>query len=249
LGGWLSVASIIQLMAEVGVDEAAVRSAVSRLKRRGILIPRRDGGAAGYALSPPAHAILEEGDRRIFRPPRAVLADGWVLAVFSVPESERYRRHQLRSRLAGLGFGTVAPGVWIAPVHVHDEVAELLRRTDLAGYVDLFRASHLDVGGAENRLGQWWDLDRLRRLYQDFLDRHGPVMAACRRGRVGTDRQAFGHLLTVLTDWRRLPYADPGLPVEWLPAGWVGTRAADAFLDCYQCLAEPARRFAHSRLK
>ena len=36
-GDWLSVASLIALMADLGVDSAAVRSSVSRLKRRGVL--------------------------------------------------------------------------------------------------------------------------------------------------------------------------------------------------------------------
>ncbi|NEE37388.1 PaaX family transcriptional regulator, partial [Streptomyces sp. SID7982] len=67
--------------------------------------------SAGYALSPDARQLLDDGDRRIYRHPAPSLADGWVLAVFSVPEAERSKRHVLRSRLARLGFGTAAPGV------------------------------------------------------------------------------------------------------------------------------------------
>src|SRR5882757_4373229 len=37
VGGWLSVAALIRLMADLGIDEPAVRSSISRLKRRGIL--------------------------------------------------------------------------------------------------------------------------------------------------------------------------------------------------------------------
>ena len=103
-GGWLSVATLIRLLADQGIDEPAVRSAISRLKRRGILQARRSGASAGYQLSAEALAILREGDARIFRRGRATLADGWVLAVFSVPESERHRRHVLRSELTRLGF-------------------------------------------------------------------------------------------------------------------------------------------------
>ena len=66
-GGWLSVATLIRLLADLGIDEPAVRSAISRLKRRGILQSRRSGGAAGYQLSAEALAILREGDARIFR--------------------------------------------------------------------------------------------------------------------------------------------------------------------------------------
>src|SRR3954453_1371178 len=105
--GWLSVSTLIRLMAEVSVEEPAVRSSISRLKRRGILEARTIDGTAGYALSTSARAILDDGDRRIFERPRAAPGEGWLLAVFSVPESERHRRHALRSRLSWLGFGTV----------------------------------------------------------------------------------------------------------------------------------------------
>ena len=46
-GGWMSVASLVSLLGDLGVDEPAVRSSISRLKRRGILVAKRLGGAAG----------------------------------------------------------------------------------------------------------------------------------------------------------------------------------------------------------
>jgi phenylacetic acid degradation operon negative regulatory protein len=248
LGGWMSVASIIQLMVELGVDEPAVRSSISRLKRRGILAAERVRGVAGYGLSPQARVILDEGDRRIFRRHRPTVADGWVLAVFSVPESERFRRHQLRARLAGLGFGTVAAGIWIAPAHVYDEARETLERFALGSYVDLFRADHLGFAAAGTRVGQWWDLDRLQLLYQNFLDLHGRVLTNYRRRQSVDDRQAFAHFIAALTDWRRLPYADPGLPADLLPRRWIGLRAADAFFEMHDRLGVPAHRFVLARV-
>src|SRR5262249_46655449 len=84
---WLSVAALVRLMGELGVDGQAVRSSVSRLKRRDTLRSLSVAGAAGYSLSPAALEVLREGDARIFHTRRAVLADGWVVVVFSVPES------------------------------------------------------------------------------------------------------------------------------------------------------------------
>lgn len=247
-GGWLSVAAVIQLLAELGVDEAAVRSSISRLKRRGILVAGRVDGVAGYGLSPAAEVILDEGDRRIFRRGRPTTAEGWVLAVFSVPESERFRRHQLRTRLSGLGFGTVGPGVWIAPAHVYDEARETLERVDLSSYVDLFRADHLGFAEPVARVAEWWDLDRLHVLYRNFLDAHGRIASGYRRGRSIGERPAFAHLIPALTDWRRLPYAEPGLPTDLLPPQWIGVRAADVFFELHDRLAGPAQRFVMSRL-
>ena len=142
VGGWISVSSLIRLMSRLGVEEAAVRSSISRLKRRGILEAERVDGSAGYALSSEARQILDDGDRRIFERRRATLAEGWILAVFSVPESERRQRHLLRSRLSWLGFGTVGNGVWIAPGHLEEETRFALERHGLASYVDLFHASY-----------------------------------------------------------------------------------------------------------
>ena len=137
-GGWLSVATLIRLLADLGIDEPAVRSAISRLKRRGILQARRHDGAAGYQLSAEALAILREGDARIFRRGRATPADGWVLAVFSVPESERHRRHVLRSELTRLGFGMA---------HGFSAVKEMY----LDRFADVFAAAGLNVLVFDNR--------------------------------------------------------------------------------------------------
>ena len=56
--GWLSIAALIRLMSGLGAEEPAVRSAISRLKQRGLLEPRRAGGAAGYGLTGQGQAIV-----------------------------------------------------------------------------------------------------------------------------------------------------------------------------------------------
>jgi phenylacetic acid degradation operon negative regulatory protein len=260
-GGWLSVAALIRLLADLGVDEPAVRSAISRLKRRGILESRRQAGSAGYQLSAEALAILREGDARIFRRRRATLADGWLLAVFSVPEPERHRRHVLRSELTRLGFGMVAPGVWIVPAHPDDTTAQTLRRLGLDAYADLFHAEHLAFGDPADKIRQWWDLAELARRYQEFIDAHEPTLRrwspaaapaaapeGAPAGAPAAKHEAFADYVRAVTDWRRLPYWDPGLPPELLPPGWIGIRAADDFFALRALLEQPARVYVQQVL-
>jgi phenylacetic acid degradation operon negative regulatory protein len=250
MGGWMSIASVIRLLAQCNVDEPAVRSAIFRLKRRGLLEATKVAGAAGYGLSAEARVILDEGDRRIFARRRAAPGEGWLLAVFSVPESERDMRHQLRSRLTWLGFGTVSAGVWVAPAHLLDETSDVLRRYGLDRYVELFRGDHLAFAPAAERVPQWWDLARLRGLYDEFLGSYEPALGAYRRRGEGiAEAQAFADYVTALTDWRRLPYLEPGLPAEVLPAGWNGLRAAETFFELRGLLEGPAHRFADSVLE
>lgn len=245
VGGWLSVGALIRLMGGLGVEEPAVRSSISRLKRRGILGARRVDGVAGYALSEHAREILAEGDRRIFERPRADAHDGWVMAVFSVPEAERQKRHTLRSRLSWLGFGTVAAGVWIAPAHLEGETRDVLERTQLTAYVRLFRADFLGFGDLREQVRSWWDIEGLEKLYDEFATAHAPVLARW-RGRVDDDEAAFADYVRTLTFWRRLPFLDPGLAPELLPQPWQGARAADIFVALQDRLSGAARRYVAS---
>jgi phenylacetic acid degradation operon negative regulatory protein len=240
---WLSVAALVRLMSELGVDGQAVRSSVSRLKRRDTLRSLSVAGSAGYSLSPAALEVLREGDARIFQSHRAVLADGWVLVVFSVPESERERRHELRTQLSRLGFGTAAPGVWVAPAQLAGETARVLARSELARYVDMFRADHLGFTDLAGKVAEWWDLDELSAQSAEFITRFRPV-ADRLPVHPANEAAAFRLYVPMLTTWRRLPYSDPGLPLELLPAGWSGEIATELFARLDGELREPARRHA-----
>lgn len=244
VGGWLSVSSVIRLMSQLGVDEPAVRSSISRLKRRQILEPERIDGSAGYTLSPEARVILERGDRRIFTRRRGTADDGWLIAVFSVPESERRKRHLLRARLTGLGYGTVSAGVWIAPAHLETETREALDRAELSSYVDLFKADYRGFGAIEGEIASWWDLAAINSLYVQFHEQYSPLLATWRsRRRKDDEGEAFADYVRAITAWRRLPFLDPGLPPELLPKDWAGVRSADTFFAIKRRLESPAHRF------
>lgn len=244
--GPVPVAELIRLLAAAGVDAPSVRSSVSRLKRRGLLLPARTAlGAAGYELSPEARQLLDDGDRRIYTstPPED---EGWVLAVFSVPESERQKRHVLRSRLAGLGFGTAAPGVWIAPARLYEEARHTLQRLRLDPYVDFFRGEHLGFAATAEAVARWWDLAAIAKEHEAFLDRHARVLRDWQR-RAAADtppEEAYRDYLLALDSWRHLPYADPGLPPGLLPGDWPGVRSAEVFRALHERLRDAGAAFA-----
>ncbi|MDX3086624.1 MULTISPECIES: PaaX family transcriptional regulator [Streptomyces] len=242
--GPVPVAELIRLLGALGVDAPSVRSSVSRLKRRGLLLPARTTtGAAGYALSPEARQLLRDMDRRVHAA-GSPADEGWVLAVFSVPESERQKRHLLRSRLAGLGFGTASPGVWIAPARLHEEARRTLRRLGLETYVDLFRGEHLGFVPTATAVTRWWDLPAIAREHEAFLARHAPALRAWQARPDTPAEEAYRDYLRALDSWRLLPYADPGLPAALLPPDWPGGRAAEVFHALRTRLRDAGATFA-----
>lgn len=249
LGSWLATAQLVSLLADVGLDARASRSAISRMKRAGVLAAERRDGRAGYALSEEARGLIEDGDRRIFGTAGpADLEDGWTLAVFSVPEPDRAKRHVLRSRLGWLGFGNPVPGVWIAPRRLAGEARRLIERHGLAEYVDLFDCSYRGFGDLAGLVARAWDLERLGCMYRAFVADQRPVLERWERSPAEDDRVAFGDYLLAVHQWRKLPYLDPGLPPDVLPADWPGREARALFAALVARLEAPAMRYLGSVL-
>src|SRR3954464_15931081 len=242
IGGWIAVADLVALMGDPRLDEPAVRSAVSRLKRRGVIAPERRGGAAGYRLTERGTGSLEAGGARIYGRGGAG-ADAWLLSVFSIPETRRALRHKLRARLQWLGLGTVANGVWIAPAAVEPEVRRVVEELELGDHVELFRGTHLGDAGA---VAAWWDLDALAAEYGGYVAAWEPA-ARNGGGRGWTPRDAFASHGRHLDAWRRIPFHDPGLPAPALPHCWPGAHACQVFRAFYRRLSGPALRHVKNR--
>jgi phenylacetic acid degradation operon negative regulatory protein len=249
LGGWLRVSTLLDLMADLGVEPQAVRAAVTRMKSGGLLSSSRRGGVAGYALTPKAWQILEQGDRRILtaREP-ASLADGWVIVIFSVPESQRDKRHQLRSQLSWLGFGTIASGAWIAPRRLRPEVESALTRSELLDFTERFDVSYDGVEASRRLARKCWDLPGLARMYSRFAAHWEPVLERwSNSGANAPPQAAFRDYISLVAEWRRLPFLDPGLPTEVLPEDWEGEKAKWIYFALIGRIDELAMGYVRSR--
>lgn len=248
-GGALAVATIISLMQDIGVESSGTRSSISRLKKRGLIDSVQVNGRNGYALAPSVIETFIEGDERIFHPRRAAKDDQWLLATFTVPESQRNIRHKIRSSLVRMGFGSVTPGLWIAPGHLRDAVLAYFDTRGLNEFLEFFMADHVGGADLQQNIGSWWDLPALDDLYSDFLARNrGLLQSWTRRVELSSDSEsdasAFADYLILVTQWRRLPYLDPGLPIELLPEKWNALEAEELFQKLHTLLASRAERHA-----
>lgn len=250
--GALAVSNLITLLSDLGIESGGVRSSVSRLKKRGILESVNQDRSASYRLARGLEDVFRAGDERIFARRRATTDDEWILTSFSVPESQRHLRHRLRTILTRIGCGQVSPGLWIAPGNLASEIGQQLERARLAEYVDLFHGAHLMVDDIRSKVDQWWDLPSLDALYADFIELHKPVLDRWERNPNGDDesqytlRQAFADYVPLVTQWRRLPYMDPGLPEEYLPRNWSGLAAEALFTKLHALLGPKAEQYARS---
>src|SRR5690606_30412166 len=203
----------------------------------------RTNGVAAYRLHDSLDEVFASGDARIFHRQRAAVDDPWLLASFTVPESERPVRHQLRRLLIRQGFGQVIGGLWIAPGVITEETQLALRRARLDQYVELFHGSRVSAEPLIEAVQRWWDLAALEKLYIEFVRAHEHVFDGAL-----DDGSAFRAYVGAVTQWRRLPYLDPGIPLALLPSNWAAIEAERLFEHMGTTLAPAAERFASSVL-
>jgi len=165
---------------------------------------------------------------------------------FSMPESDRNKRHVLRSRLTWHGMGNLSSGLWIGPARILEDVSQMLVEEGFAKYADIFRAGYEGLRDVADLVRHSWDLDELASLYQEFLDDQLPIRNVLGGRPPSVDADAFAIYTRALHEWRKFPYLDPGLPSELLPADWPGLPAAVLFAELRELLEPAAFDFAAS---
>lgn len=242
LGGWISVSSLLELLRTVDIEDPAARSALSRLKRKDVLIAERREGTAGYAIGEATRKVFDLGDPRVLHRRNAPPDRGWILITFSIPEASRDLRYRLRSRLGRIGFGQVSGGLWIGPRQLEADAEHLIASLRLEANVDIFAGDYLGFQADRHAAAHWWDLDAIAAMHESFATEYASI--ARRATTLAKDpQQAFAAYTRALTAWRPIPYADPGLPTAYLPRSWPGVKSSNVFFALHDALATPAMRY------
>ncbi|KMM47227.1 PaaX family transcriptional regulator [Cellulomonas sp. A375-1] len=237
----LPSAALVDLLADFGVSDVAARAALSRMVKHGLLVSTRSGRNTFYAMTPRAQSVMRRGAERIvaFGAGNQAAWDGhWSLVAFSVPETNRSAREQLRTRLRWLGFAPLYDALWISPHPRHDQaLAELgdLGVTRATAFV----ATSPDLPDATVEPQSAWDLGGLAELYRTFVTTWEPTHAALGKGAI-SPVDALVKRTALMDGWRAFPGIDPDLPRPLLPADWPRDQARDLFLDTYEQLGAPA---------
>ena len=230
MGSWMPIGGTVDLLAQAGFDSSSVRTAVFRLKKRGWLTAEPRAGRRGYALTDTALEALAAGDEVIWHARRpADLAEGWCVVLFSLPETARTERHQLRSHLGNLGFGNAGAGVWLAPARMRAAAERTIDELGLTSFCAVFVGNYVAGLDIADLVRQSWDLEAINHRYLEFIEAYQPVADQVRASRPANAADAFVAYLDLVDSWRKLPFRDPWLPLELLAPDWAASRATALF--------------------
>ncbi len=233
--GRLDAGLLYDVASGCGMTSQQVRLCLRRLVAEGLLA--HDGGrgrkAVFTAVDGNAAAILPEMEyvRLAYRQDAGQAPwDGvWHLAAFSVPESRRQARDELRRHLRFLGGVTAGGGLYVCANDWDRSVSDEADRIGVGEELTLARTTDLRVGGVTDPRAlatRLWPLDRLAADWTAFGRRH-----ADRRVSAADDRDRLGAAFATAVEFAQIMEQDPLLPPELLPPGWPGATARAALLD------------------
>jgi len=218
-------ATLIDSLAALGIEEKAVRQALTRTAAEGILESSRHGRRVLWHLTPEGRTLLEHGTKRIygFMRERHPWDGRWLVLTVAIPETQRQLRHRLRTQLTWLGLGSPTSGLWVSPDASKDQdVHEVIRELGLGDQAFAWVGPASGIGDESRLLAQAWELDDVEDRYLAFLEEFESRTA-------DTASEAFVAQVDMVQEWRRFPFLDPDLPAELLDHDWPGPRAAAAF--------------------
>ncbi|MDY7077200.1 MAG: PaaX family transcriptional regulator C-terminal domain-containing protein [Chloroflexota bacterium] len=245
-GGEIWLGTLVRALASLNLGEAAARSNVLRMKKKGYLQSRRLGRRSFYWLTDMGLNRLNRGGFRFSISPDEEWDGRWTVAVYSIPEERREHRDALRNVLNWWGFGMLAPGTWISTRSLPSEAESKWRELGVWKYLDVFRAECLGPGDQSTVAAKAFpQLSTLADHYRDYIAECESVLRRFEAGLLD-DEECFACRLRNISEFVPITLKDPTLPSSLLPDDWPCPTAQLLTQELQQALAEPAERFFDS---
>lgn len=242
-GGEIWIGSLIRALAALDFSAGAVRTLVSRMKRKGLLESRRLGRHSFYRLTDLGLKEVHRGGEQISSPVEYEWDGRWTVVTYSIPEKYRDRRDALRRSLNWWMFGALAPGTWISPHPLLPETEGEWQALGVWDYLEVFRAEHLGPRDPRALVAHAWpQLSMLGDRYRAYVAAYEPVLRRFEAGLLDNE-ECFATHLRSLINFVAITLDDPALPSSLLPEDWPRPSAQLLFEEIKQALAEPAERF------
>jgi phenylacetic acid degradation operon negative regulatory protein len=241
-GGSVWLGSLIALLAQFGISERLVRTAVYRLTDEGWLEAVREGRRSQYRLS-------AQGEKRFLRAHHRVYAssstqwDGRWTLVHVLTSATSAQKLLLKKELTWEGFAAIAPTLFAYPGEKTEALHELLQRTRTSKIVTILSATDAGLTNAlplSTHVTTAWPLKEARLSYKKFLSRFDSLQELLAAQKNIQPEQAFVLRTLLIHDYRRALLTDPNLPNELLGAEWPGDAAYTLSQTIYKKIEKSA---------
>lgn len=245
---WLG--SLIKALDVFGLNPRQIRTSVYRLVNDDWLEAKQVGRRSYYSFTQAGLLHFKKAARRIYAPLNGTWDGVWMLVIATTVDNAL--RDQLRQELLWLGYGNIAPGVFVYPGGERQSLDETLQEMGLTDEVVVIRSTAEDVTSAIS-LGKLartvWKLGELKVRYENFLGRFCPLQIELEKNTLFSDAESFQLRTFLIHEYRRILLMDSDLPAVLLPTDWAGARAHELTARLYKLLGPGSERFLQDQME
>ncbi len=229
-GGKAGLSVLQSIMARLGIENGALRTAMSRLAADNWVVREKSGRNSIYALAGSGRHAFDEATKRIYAAGPPEWNGLWTIAVF--PNAAELAS---ADRLSAFGFVDAGGAAWIRPEtsaapRLQDEIADALVITSQAINVP-------------DNVSELWDIGESARAYDQLTAKYAELDVALASGKPIAPLEALAARSLLIHDWRRIVLHDPSLPAQLLPDGWPGEKARAQVRAIYTKLAPASEKW------
>jgi len=224
-GGEAPLSGLQDVMARLGVEAGALRTALSRLAGDGWVVRERRGRNSFFSLDKRGRHAFDLATRRIYAAAPPAWDGSWTVAVLP-PDMDNGGAEALAER----GFLKIANSVHLLP-----------RTLELNDRDDALLAEILLIHGTSaehpEMLRTLWPSEEIAGAYASLIEDYRPFADALSETGLKRPVDAMAARTLLIHDWRRIVLRDPGLPTALLPQDWPGEEARALVRNIYRKLA------------
>jgi phenylacetic acid degradation operon negative regulatory protein len=236
-GHWISLSSLIQALAPLGINDRLVRTSVYRLVQSDWLTREKVKKNTYYSFTEMAKRHYDKATKRIYTTKHPEWDGSWliVLPVFVADD----KKESLHKELAWLGFSTLSTGVWAHPSIEKESLDDTLKQLNLLDAVIVFNGNTYQEHSQntlKNLVKNSWNIDSLAKQYKSILTTYQPILAMIKQEKISA-QQAFLLRTLFIHEFRRILIKDHELPNSMLPKEWPGVTTMKLAEEFYHLLA------------
>jgi len=234
-----SIAQLNHLLNPFNVTEISLRTTLSRMSRNDIVASRKEGKTVYYSFHKKGERIKLLGAMSFSIPDWSDWDNDWWGIAFSVPETKKEFRYQIRKKLTAYRFVLLFPGFWIRPYNKTEESffnfndPLIKEHCKVLIYKEFFEIKNKSIGDLwkinkiNNNLHK--GIDKIREI-SNIKAELSPELSLIYKMRIGNE------IIKLLI-------SDPVLPQQFLPDNWIGVEIRKEFFLLDKELTEISKSY------
>ena len=206
-------------------SRTAYHSAIYRLRKRGLIAYRREGGQEPVLMLTPA----AEAQRRPALCPERWWDRKWnriwYLLVYDVPEHRRAYRSALRQFLRRMRMGCLQRSVWVSPHDVRPDFDDLVKAGGVDAYAYLFEARTVLGLKPDAVVNAAWPWPQLQHAQEDYCQASESILDTLHKKATCPGDSLLQLARLDLAAYLRAMHDDPLLPRILWPPDYLGAKA------------------------